>query len=77
MAVRSRPRSVAGLSGTEDLVHSEDVRHRKAGSRYHAQLRARRISASANFGRASAGANGAGAAQHRVLSLPRRERQPA
>ena len=47
----------------------------KLGRRHRAHLRACRISGSADPGRAAAGADGAGAAQYRLLSLSRRGRQ--
>ena len=75
LALRSRARSVARLPRAQDLVHPEDLRHRKARSDDRAHLRARRISGSANPGRAAAGIAGAGAAQYRLLPLSRRRRQ--
>ena len=69
LALRPRPRSVAWLQGAQDLVHAEDLRHRKARRRNHAHLCARRISGGADSGRAAAGTDGAGPAQYRLLSL--------
>ena len=75
LALRSRPRSVARFQRAQDLVHPENLRHRKARRGDHANLRAGRISGSADSGRAAAGAAGAGPAQHRLLSLSRCRRQ--
>ena len=75
LALRFRARSVARLPRAEDLVHAEDLRHRKARRGDHAHLCARRISGGADSGRAAARIVGAGAAQHRLLPLSRRRRQ--
>jgi len=75
LAVRPRPRSVAGLQGAQDMVHVENLRDRKAGSDDHAQLCARRVSGSPDSGRAAAGAAGAGPAQYCLLPLSRCRRQ--
>src|SRR6185312_8423333 len=51
---------IATPSRVEDLVHAEDLRHRKTWSDHHAKLRACRISGSEGPGRAPAGIDGAG-----------------
>ncbi len=71
MALRSRAGSVARLPRPEDLVHFESLWHREARRRDHADLRAGGLSGGADPGRAEAGIDGAGSAQHRLLPLSR------
>ena len=77
LALRLRPRSLARLSGAENLVHLKSVRNRGARPRHRAHLRSRVLSRATPERRRPVRGQGAGDAEHRLLRPARRKRRAA
>ena len=71
LALRLRAGSFARLSGAEDLVHAQSVRHRGAGSGDFTHLRAGPLSGKPHRRNAGIGTAGAGGTQRGLLPLSR------